>query len=381
MIAAALHRSLRLRVSPLRAGSRPAASAHAAGTLQPWTASPPPALALNTLDGRSVRLDHFAGRTVLVNFWATWCAPCVVEMPSLAAAARPPRGDGVDVIAVNYQENAARIRPFVERLGFTLTVVRDHDGTRAQGLERRRVPDHVRRRAGPAHRVVGAGEIDWDDPRGRIAHPQCCFEIACGPATPARTKGAIMDRRTFVAASAAAPVVAALPTRAFAQARTYTPLPGELAHVRGDHPARDRQRRRRHPGVDSGARDATPTGSNPATRCGHGNVREAALYTDPAYGARMVHAVAGSTATPTPVDRGGEPHPHARPRHRLGAQGRAPRRSGRAGGQPKPTELIPTDGIVRDHGRQGHGRQDHRHRQDARALRLGRREHAIAIRA
>jgi thiol-disulfide isomerase/thioredoxin len=141
------------------------AAAHGAGTLQPWTAGPPPPLALNTLDGERVRLDQFAGRTIIVNFWATWCAPCVAEMPSLQRLRDRLAVHGVDVIAVNYQENAARIRPFVERLGFTLTVVRDHDGTVRKAWNVGVFPTTFV--VGPDQRIAwwAQGEIDWDDPR------------------------------------------------------------------------------------------------------------------------------------------------------------------------------------------------------------------------
>lgn len=137
----------------------------AAGTLQPWTAGPPPPLVLNDLDGQRVRLDQFAGRTVVVNFWATWCSPCVAEMPSLQRLRDRLGVYGLDVIAVNYQENAARIRPFVERLGFNLTVVRDHDGAVRKAWNVGVFPTTFV--VGPDQRIAwwAQGEIDWDDPR------------------------------------------------------------------------------------------------------------------------------------------------------------------------------------------------------------------------
>ena len=100
-----------------------------AAPLQPWTGGPTPPLALRDLDGRERPLEAMRRRVVVVNFWATWCAPCVQEMPSLQRLRDRYRDRGLEVVAVNYQENAARIRPFLERNGLDLTVVRDHDGS------------------------------------------------------------------------------------------------------------------------------------------------------------------------------------------------------------------------------------------------------------
>jgi peroxiredoxin len=141
-----------------------AAPAHAAGSLVPGENAPAPALELRDIDGRSVRLTALRGRTVLVNFWATWCAPCVVEMPSLGRLHATLRSEGFEVLAVNVQENAARIRPFVERLGLAFPVLRDHDGSTRKAWDVRVFPSPLI--VDPAGRValLAVGAPDWDAP-------------------------------------------------------------------------------------------------------------------------------------------------------------------------------------------------------------------------
>lgn len=140
------------------------APAAAAGTLAAGTGQPAPPLALRDLDGREIRLETFRGRTVVVNFWATWCAPCVAEMPSLARLREKLAASGVEVIGVNLQENAARIRPFAERLGLGFPIVRDHDGSASKTWGARVFPSTFV--VGPDQRIalVAIGEVDWDAP-------------------------------------------------------------------------------------------------------------------------------------------------------------------------------------------------------------------------
>ena len=71
-------------------------------------------VALPDLDGRSRRLSEFAGRPMLLNFWATWCAPCVREMPLLDRYAREHPELSVVGIAL---DSAEAVAPFVKRLG------------------------------------------------------------------------------------------------------------------------------------------------------------------------------------------------------------------------------------------------------------------------
>ncbi len=145
--------------------SMAAAFARAAEVLQPWMGGPTPALRLNSLGGNELKLDDFRGRTVIVNFWATWCEPCVAEMPALQRLRNRLAAQGLEVIAVNYQENAGRIRAFVERLGLTFPVVRDHDGTARSAWHVDVFPASFV--IGPDERIIwrAVGEIDWDDPR------------------------------------------------------------------------------------------------------------------------------------------------------------------------------------------------------------------------
>ncbi|MCC6192952.1 MAG: TlpA family protein disulfide reductase [Burkholderiales bacterium] len=140
-----------------------ASCAHAQ-TWKPWE-GPTPELQARTLAGAPLRLSDYAGRTVLVNFWATWCAPCVAEMPSLERLRKRLAKERVEVIAVNFQENAARIQPFIERLGVTFPVVRDHDGSLRTAWDVSVFPSTFIVDPQQRVRAVAVGEVDWDDPK------------------------------------------------------------------------------------------------------------------------------------------------------------------------------------------------------------------------
>lgn len=78
-----------------------------------------------TLDGDTIRSEALLGRVVVLNFWATWCAPCRIEMPSLQSLQDDRAEDGVVVIALSTDVGSeAPIRAFVEERGFTFPVGR-----------------------------------------------------------------------------------------------------------------------------------------------------------------------------------------------------------------------------------------------------------------
>jgi thiol-disulfide isomerase/thioredoxin len=135
-----------------------------AAEVSEWRAGATPPLVLRDLDGREVRLDAYRGRTVVVNFWATWCAPCVAEMPSIMLLREKYAKQGLDVIGVNLQENAARIRPFLAQHEIDFTVVRDHDGSARDAWRVSVYPTSFV--IGPDQKIafVVVGEANWSGP-------------------------------------------------------------------------------------------------------------------------------------------------------------------------------------------------------------------------
>ncbi len=78
---------------------------------------------LPDLAGRPVRLADFRGQWVIVNFWASWCTPCLLEMPELESFHQAQRSRAV-VIGVNFENlGPSEIRFFAERLGVTFPIV------------------------------------------------------------------------------------------------------------------------------------------------------------------------------------------------------------------------------------------------------------------
>jgi peroxiredoxin len=86
-----------------------------------------PDFLLETPDGGTLRLSDLQGQPVLVNFWATWCAPCRQEMPELVAAYEQYRGQGLVIVGVNLQEPVSKIDAFADEFGVTFPIAIDRD--------------------------------------------------------------------------------------------------------------------------------------------------------------------------------------------------------------------------------------------------------------
>lgn len=88
-----------------------------------------PDFSTQTLDGVPVRLSQYRGRPVLLNFWATWCAPCQGEMPLIQRASDIYRGQGLLVMAVNYQQtSASSMKAFLRKVDVHFPAVYDPAG-------------------------------------------------------------------------------------------------------------------------------------------------------------------------------------------------------------------------------------------------------------
>lgn len=82
---------------------------------------------LKTMDGKSVRLADLKGKPVVINFWATWCPPCKVEMPLLEQASRQ-FGDRVVFLAVDDDEDLNTVQSFARQAGVSFPVLLDPNG-------------------------------------------------------------------------------------------------------------------------------------------------------------------------------------------------------------------------------------------------------------
>jgi thiol-disulfide isomerase/thioredoxin len=139
----------------------------AQGSVKEFTVSrerpPAPVLPLIAADGKAVTLADFRGRIVVVNFWATWCAPCVKEMPSLERlkARLPP---DAQVMALSQDLRGwSVITPFVEKIGLkSLPIYFDPEGAVARAMGVTVLPTTVI--IGRDGRMEGylVGAVEWD---------------------------------------------------------------------------------------------------------------------------------------------------------------------------------------------------------------------------
>jgi len=93
---------------------------------------PAPNLELKDVEGRALRLGDYKGRVVLLNFWATWCAPCRAEMPDLIKWQREYKGKGLQVIGVTYPpEELTEVRKYIKSIKVNYPVALGEEQTKA----------------------------------------------------------------------------------------------------------------------------------------------------------------------------------------------------------------------------------------------------------
>jgi len=140
-----------------------AAAPSVAAELKPWTGGPAPGLELRDLHGGGHRLADYAGRVVLVNFWATWCAPCREEMPSMQRLKERLAGKPFVVLAVNLDEPESRIRKFLTQMTVDFTILLDPGKHAAKAWNARILPASFVIGSDGRIRYSLVGEARWDE--------------------------------------------------------------------------------------------------------------------------------------------------------------------------------------------------------------------------
>ena len=84
-----------------------------------------PGFEVTTDSGRKISVDNFGGRVLVVNFWATWCPPCISELPSLNALAAELKGSGVVFLGISVDKDKAAYDKFLKKVKLNFETTRD----------------------------------------------------------------------------------------------------------------------------------------------------------------------------------------------------------------------------------------------------------------
>jgi cytochrome c biogenesis protein CcmG/thiol:disulfide interchange protein DsbE len=112
----------------------------------------------------TVTLSQFRGKVVVLNFWATWCPPCVEEMPSLVQMQQKMKAKGVTVLAISVDENAGAYQRFLQDHNINLLTVRDQSQKSNNLYGTFKFPEtYIIDRNGVMRRKF-IGPVDWNGP-------------------------------------------------------------------------------------------------------------------------------------------------------------------------------------------------------------------------
>ena len=138
------------------------------GSLEPAmleVGKPAPDFTLPGLDGRLVSLSDYKGKVVLLNIWATWCLPCVAEMPSMEKLYQQLRGDSFEILAVSIDtQGVSVVAPFMTEHNLSFPALIDTEGKTKTAYHLTGVPESfiINQEGILTQKIVGP--LDWNSP-------------------------------------------------------------------------------------------------------------------------------------------------------------------------------------------------------------------------
>ncbi len=144
-------------------GPKPSATLENSGMSEParydWT--------VLDLDDQPVEFSRFKGKPVFLNFWATWCGPCIREMPSIDSLARDPRlaGKSIQFVCISVDDDAETVRQYLNGKNFGMTFLRVKDRKIPPVFYSEGIPATFLIAADGRIAAVEVGSADWHEPR------------------------------------------------------------------------------------------------------------------------------------------------------------------------------------------------------------------------
>ena len=129
------------------------------------TGRPAPNFTLPGLDGKMVSLSNYQGHVVLVNIWATWCPPCVDEMPSMERLYQELKDENFEIVAISIDAMGAEaVAPFMEKNKLNFAALLDPEGTIKSVYQITGVPESfiVNKKGILVEKIIGPR--NWADP-------------------------------------------------------------------------------------------------------------------------------------------------------------------------------------------------------------------------
>jgi thiol-disulfide isomerase/thioredoxin len=120
-----------------------------------------PSIEYSDLSGKAWDLNHLKGKVVILNFWATWCAPCLEELPSLQTFQDFSNSNDLLILTINVKETPSKIQEFVSRHGYTFPVIADRQGDISKKWGVKLFPTSIVMSTQGKPTWIVEGPVDW----------------------------------------------------------------------------------------------------------------------------------------------------------------------------------------------------------------------------